>query len=303
MDNADQKETHRNYMWLLSIISVLSVVALIAIYHLIPTPFATEQSSAFTSFLSSLCDLIRNVIPNLVAAVVVFLAIYWILSNRGLVPSQLEREASEKRIIEQVLEAARGSTSGPSEIQHFYPAFQQVDWDHLIGMAQLRIDIVVNYFDSWVKDNRSLLIAFFKKPKTVLYLYLPDPNCGKVFDELSELYTDSSESVLREKIEKTEKRFLEAIQEAGGTKSQLKVYWLTVRPTYALQRFDSRLAVFSAYDNARTPGVASPAFVLDLHRAASVADYFERELKYLQTKQTPKPGSEKPEERKAGGDK
>src|SRR5437868_2098 len=100
MDNADQNKTHSNYMWLISAIALLSIVALAVLYHVIPKPFANDQSSAFASFLSSLCDLARNVIPSVVAAVVAFLAIYWLLSNRGLVPSQLEREASEQRIIQ-----------------------------------------------------------------------------------------------------------------------------------------------------------------------------------------------------------
>lgn len=170
----------------------------------------------------------------------------------------------------------------------FYPSFQEVEWKKLIGEATLRIDIVVNYFDSWVKDHQVVLADFFKKPKAEMYLYIPDAKNPTIFEELKKLYTDSSEASLRDKLLRTDQRIMDVLTSSGGSKNQLKVYRLSCRPTYALQRLDNRIAVFSAYDNRRYLGVASPAIVIDLQKAPTVAQYFEGELQYLQSKQVEK---------------
>lgn len=289
MATENNTNTHRNYLWLISIIALISLVALGLLYHFIPAPVVSgTEGQTTTSLWISSRDLLREVIPNLVAGLIAFLLLYWLFDNRGLIPSQLEKQASEHRIIQSITDAVKSSSPLAPEVLAFYPSFQQVEWKKLISEANLRIDIVVNYFDSWVKDNQIVLADFFKKSKTEMHLYIPDADDPTIFEELKKLYTDSSEASLRDKLQRTDQRIMDVITSAGGRKNQMKVYRLSCRPTYALQRLDNRIAVFSAYDNRRHPGIASPTVVIDLQKAVTVAQYFERELKYLHSKQVEK---------------
>lgn len=278
--NKDSKE-HVNYLFLTNIIATIALICLLLIYYLLQ-PISINSVNTLFQFVR---QLLLGVVPNLITGLVVFLVIYWLFNRRGLIPSQLEREASEQKIIQNIREAVSVSAATHG-VKEFYPGFSHVRWHELLGDTSLRIDIVVNYFDSWIKDNKELLSAFFKKPKAELHLYIPDATNDKILDDLCALYGgEYSKESLREKVQKTEQRLLRIIEEVGGTKVQLKVFRLICRPTYALQRLDHRLAVFSAFDNGRRMGVESPAVVVDLHKLPTVAKYFENELEFLQSKQ------------------
>jgi len=272
----EDTEIHGNYLWLSSLIATAAVVALTLSFHLVRTAHSNDSYT----FAQSLLDLTEALIPNLVAGLVAFLLLYWFFERRGLVPSQLDRKASEDRIVGSI-SAALVTSNATQGVRAMYPSFKQVDWTALINESNLRIDLVVNYFDSWIKDNEKSLIDFFKKPEAEMHLYIPDESDNNLIQQLQALYTEYSAVVMQEKIRNTEVRIQSVMTAAGARKSQLRVYRLNRRPTYALQRLDNRLAVFSAFDNGRKMGVECPSVVFDLQKLPTVAAYFEAELQFL----------------------
>ena len=276
----------KNYGLLVSIISIVLAVLLVVLYVIIDARtsddpvFATTQRAEVT-VSSALIKLGHDLIPNLLASLIAFLAIYWLLTRQGISPSETETSSVEANVLAAVQGAIGAGTTTPSGVIAFFPSFKEIDWGVWIKEANREIDIVVNYFDSWVNDHFDELVSFFQKGKTRLNLYIPDPSTPGLVEQLHLIYTDRSEEFLREKIALTAKRLRDALEQAGGKADRLKVYPLRRRPNYALQRIDGRIAVFSAFDNVRGHGVDSPAIVLDLHKEPNVHEYFERELNGL----------------------
>lgn len=281
---ADNNSRTADLYWLIQGIALLVFAGLYLLYLVLSPEWYGNNPGPTRRYITEL-------IPNISAGVLAFLVIYWFLHRRGLSPSQLESADFESKMLTAIERNVGVSKSMPSEVAAFYPTFKQVDWARWIGDAQLKIDIVVNYFDSWVKDNADHLQQFFRKPGTRMALYVPDPTDDALMRQVAKLYPDNSEQAVREKVAKTETRLRELLAAAGASDDRLEVYYLKHRPNYALQRLDSRWAVFSAYDHYRHPGVACPTLVIDLQKTAIAADYFEREIDKLRegAKRAPKP--------------
>lgn len=155
--------------------------------------------------------------------------------------------------------------------------FNQVGWDELIKSAS-RIDIMVHYLDSWMKDHSESLISFLQKRDAKLRIVQPDYDQAELFKAIKTRFSDMDDGVLRHKFTNTGDRLRKLREQANATKATVKIYRSPTLDWYCLVRFNDTVAVISPYEGERGTGTEAPAFLVDLKRYPKIAAWIEKEV-------------------------
>ncbi|GAA1697450.1 hypothetical protein GCM10009808_13650 [Microbacterium sediminicola] len=156
-------------------------------------------------------------------------------------------------------------------------SFRQVDWARLLDSASNELLIAVHYFDSWVNANLSALRAFVERPDSRISVVVSDPEVAGNFQYLRSLFPESSDAVLREKIQKTGRRFAQVFQDAGADASRLSFYLSPTHLSYSAQCIDGETLVLSIFEMYRRSRIDSPAFEIALDSAPQIKSFWEKE--------------------------
>lgn len=249
--------------WLKVILALATMLALVLLYVLL------DDGSDGNSWLK----LLDNVIPNLIAGLVVVVALYFIFTRQGI--SNSEEIAQEIKKAMPTAVASNSDLEGRG-VRDFYPNFREVPWKELIEGSK-SIDIVVCYFDSWVRANWDDLRDFFGKGGS-LRLFLPDFEDDAAMRVVQERFPEHSVAVVKQKVVSTALRLGRVLEESGSKSARLEIHFHPSALNYSAVRFDGETVLLSVYEQFRKQKIDSSAILLDLNKSEHLRLYWDKEF-------------------------
>lgn len=270
---SQERETSRDTdLYLVSIICGIAAAALILLYCLWVPEYRISK-------------LVIAMIPSAVVALIAVPIVYFIFARHGIhfspsnsqsTPPTLDYDTMKTVMSEQLDE--RMPYAGLPALISAYETYRDIDWNWLLGQAREQVDIVVYYFDSWVKANHESLKAYFQRNNTKMRIFVADPRDEDIVDTVDRLFPDySREDVLR-KISLTGERVRGVMEEAGASPDRFQFYYVPHVLNYSAQCIDGRFFVLSVFEMFRKNKIDSPAVVFDLNKSEHLANYWKKEL-------------------------
>lgn len=275
--------------WLIFWLTVVSAIALATLY-------LTGLSEATQPFGARVNELLRALIPNLLAVLIGGVVVYLILERFGLTNAQrmldnlksslgkspdvgtgIKQLSAKMDQLSAGLAQGGGGASGDKLPTVPYESYRQVNWAELLESSDRTVDLVAYYFDSWVNANYESLKKFFARPNTRLRMIVSDPRDASLLHHVHSLFPEYSEEQVRHKVQMTGERLLAALVDTGGNPNRLEFYYYPKPLMYSAQCFDNRTLVMSFFEMQRRLKIDSPALVTDLTRAKHLFDYWEKE--------------------------
>lgn len=258
--------------WLKMIGALLATCLLGVVYvFALPVPAANDAGVA-----AMFVALVRDAIPSAIVVLGTVIVTYFVLYRRGLLT--VPGSAELARILTALERADRGERAvAHLQVVAFHESFRSADWTRLLGDHTGRLDIVVYYFDSWIKQNHEPLVAFFRKPSTRVRVFVADPNDAVVAKTLARLFNEYKPDELTSKVARTGERLASILREAGAAAERLEFYFVPHVLNYSAQCLDDRTLVLSPFEMYRKGKIDSPAIVIDLARSPDVATWWAKE--------------------------
>lgn len=241
----------------------------------------------------SVAELIEAALPNAVAALFVFLAVYALYQFIGVAPNDevahlldQHQERIATHLDNELRDVRRevGQLSVPRSrgMLAFFPHWNEMteqDWERVLSGAT-HVDVVMNWCDSWLEANSRLFRSLLKEGTTVS-LYLPDPGFGNTAadrDRLNRLATayDFSRHVVRFRIAKSAAKLVEL----GAHPDQVAVR-LVDGLTFAAVRVNEHRLLISHYDQFRVGHPRAYALLFDLHESDELFGYWREQFNYF----------------------
>ncbi|MGB3444095.1 MAG: hypothetical protein WBA97_35610 [Actinophytocola sp.] len=244
-------------------------------------------------FDKSVPQLIEAALPNAVAALFVFLALYALYQFIGIAPTDevarlldrhQEQLADHLKVELQGIqrEVSQLSIPRPRGILDFFPHWSEMtgqDWERILSDAT-HVDIVMNWCDSWLEANARLFRELLEEDTTVS-LYLPHPgfdNNNAHRDRIHRLATtyDVPRHVVRFRIAESAAKFVDL----GADPDRLTVR-LVDGLTFAAVRVNEYRLLVSHYDQFRVGHPKAYALLVDLHESSELFGYWTEQFDYF----------------------
>ncbi len=231
-------------------------------------------------------------IPNAVAALFVFLAVYVLYQFIGVTPSdeiaqlldkqvdQLSRR-SRRDLAEITAEMQRLQIPRPRGILNFYPHWNEIsgqDWESILNGAR-QLDIVMNWCDSLLDANartfRQLLAGEVR-----VTLYLPHPgSLGTGDDRRSEDCAWLTQLAHTYEVRRSAVRLhiadsVSQLLQLGARTEQITIR-LMEGLTYSAVRVNESRLLISHYDQFRVGQPRAHALLLDLDESVELRSYWD----------------------------
>lgn len=153
-----------------------------------------------------------------------------------------------------------------------------VDWAAIIRNAK-QIDIVVHYYDSWVREHYQEFAGLFKRGGRVR-LIIPDPEHVEVMSSVQrEFFPRHTVERITEKIFATAQNLREAIDAADSPDAKLEIYAFPAALHYAAVIADDRQLHLSVYEQFRGTTIGSQVFHIELIQDRQLCDYWNENIK------------------------
>lgn len=244
-------------------------------------------------FHKSLNELISVALPNAVAALFVFLAVYALYQFIGVAPTDeiatlldSHRDQFTAHVANELEELdgeiRRLKIPRPRGIIDFFPHWNEMtgeDWQDVLDRAE-HIDVVMNWCDSWFEANARLFRRLLSNGARV-DLFLPDPGLSgnklessdrDRVDRLAITY-DMPRQTVRFKIADSVVRLVDL----GASPNQITVRLLDGL-TYPAVRVDENRLLISHYDQFRVGHPRAYALLLDLEESAELSAYWSEQF-------------------------
>ncbi len=268
---SNEKDSRGNITYLKEIIGIFAFAFLSIIYiFVLPVPDKPNNT---------LIELIRQIIPNIIAALIGFYTIYFFFYKKGLTDKQLD--SNSHAIAQEVINHINNQDRTFLGILNFYETYNKCEWDRLLNESRNCIDVVVYYYDSWIKTNHEGLVTFFQKPDTKIRIFVSDPDNEMVLDMYKRLFRDTTIETTKEKVKKTGLRILSVAEEAGVSPERIQLFFVPHVLNYAAQCFDKNTLALSFFELNREVKISSPVILLDLNKSKQLEKFWEKELEYL----------------------
>jgi len=285
---------------LLLIVCSVSIIALTFAYIFIKP----------VSFKDGINDVLSNVIPNLIAALISVCTIITVFTLsefsldeflNGESPSGESGNSVEmQKNIENILRLiAAGKTEieaireNQSRVTHtnldidstmVYSNYRHVEWEKLLRNSKT-LDIAVVYYDSWIKSNWETLITFFKNDGH-LRIILPNPsNATNISDMLKyfpKMENDSDSLITR--INLTQSFIKDAYNSSvqkHGKHGSYEIHFIENSINYPLVIVDHKVAVVSVFEHFSDMRVNAPSVVIPYGNDAVLNAYWNKEITLL----------------------
>lgn len=259
------------------LLAVLTLVALSLIYKLV--------------FGHGIRELVETAIPNAIAALFVFLAVYALYQFIGVTPSDeiaqlLDKQGDQlgkraRKDLEAVAaELRRLQIPRPRGILGFYPQWSEIsgqEWESILSGAR-QLDIVMNWCDSLLESNSRTFRRLLADGLAVT-LYLPHPgNFGTGDDSSSEdrAWLNQLADTYKMPRKAVRLRIAESVSQLLdlGARSEQVTVLLLRGLTYSAVRIDKSRLLVSHYDQFRVGHPRAHALLLDLGESPELRSYW-----------------------------
>jgi len=265
--STDQSGTAGQIAWLKVLLAFATMIVLGLLYIYVFNPATAGRGE----------QLLIDLVPNIIAALLTVVVLYFFFQSRGIpVDGDAEADAIAAKVVN-ALSLSETKHRIP-QLASFHDTFRQVEWARLLREHNGQLDIVVFYFDSWIKANTDSLTEFLRKPKTSVRLFVSDPGRDDVTTTVNRLFGEYSKEEVPSKVSRTGERFANILTKAGAASSRLEVYFVPFPLMYSAQCLDSRTLVLSVFEMSRQKQIDSPAFVIDLTKSGHLQQWWAKEL-------------------------
>lgn len=266
--NKSTKDALKAYDNLLVWTSVLLTVVLVLVHF-----FADK---IFTS--STTINFIENLTIEFIPIGVAFIVSYLVFRKvQQLKEKQSISELSES-VSQEIIPAIETMLNATPAHGYNLVDFNKIPWDELLQGA-MRVDIMVHYFDTWIRNNDDFLEAVFRRSGTIR-LIIPNFNNYNLVQSIKQRFPEYSYNHVKDKIENTKNKLDLIIQRAGA--GNLEVYQTEERVYYCGIRIDEKVIVLSNYDHIRDKmKIEAPTFLFEISKQPGINDWFQKELEGL----------------------
>jgi len=289
MSRTHDEDTGSQISFLMALLALLVIVLLGVLYVFSPSPH------------TRIAELAVELIPEILGTLVAFVFMYFLFYRRGIgrkiessllpdpedfrteVHKYFPTQSVAKELSEQMALALPGLTVKPRQVVSFCDTYRQIDWTSLLKDAHVSLDIVVHYYDSWVRANHEILREFFMRPRTTMRVFLSDPEDASVLAHVTRLFPEYPESEVKRKILDTAPLLAIPLKEAGADPARLQIFYVPFPVSYSAQCIDNRALVVGVFEMFRKKKIDSPAFVIDLTQSEAVTRFWHKELDGLLT--------------------
>lgn len=251
-------------------------------------------------FHNHILQLVETAIPNAVAALFVFLAIYVLYQFIGISPSDeiaqlLDNQRdqlgnrSRKDLQRIAAEMRRLQLARPRGILNLYPHWNEIsggDWEVILAGAR-QVDIVMNWCDSLLEANTGIFRRLISEGLSVS-LYLPDPGSfggregltPQDRDRLNQLAATYSmpRGAVRLRIAESVSKLVEL----GAPEEKITVR-LMKGLTYSAIRINKSRLLISHYDQFRVGHPRAHALLLDLDESTELRNYWSEQFQRFES--------------------
>jgi len=166
-------------------------------------------------------------------------------------------------------------------VEKFCESYKDIPWQEYIENANEKIDIVVYYFDSWIRYNFESLKKFFGKPNTKVRLFLSNPNRKENMENLKRIFPEYEKNHLRLKVRETREKIAGATKVMGASPKRVELYYYPHYLNYSAICFDDKILILSFFEFNRMREIKSPAIIINLEKSQRIKEFWEKELKNL----------------------
>lgn len=218
--------------------------------------------------------LFEHLAPEVILLATLFPMGYFLLWRRGIL---IGEQHSMKSIV------------SSDYVKEFFIRHDEVDWGTIIEDAR-EIDVVVFYYDSWVRDHHDSFVKFFRnKGKLSLVLSTPEDSV-LVLSIQKHFFPALRPEELQTKIKATHHALTDAQNESGQAGAQLQVFYFPSILHYSFVLVDKRQLYLSVYEQFRGPRVRSSVFRIDLTADRQLEEHWLSNLENFKESSTqPKP--------------
>ena len=197
---------------------------------------------------------IPGVASNVIATLIVFAAVYFVLERRGIFLS------------------ATQTPMGLLLRAEFRP-HDRLNWKEIIRSART-LDIVVFYYGSWIREHYDEFVLFFRKGGS-LRLIVSDPEDDELMEAARKYFFPKlSTADLKAKVLATFDALRAAATEAGNPEAVVNAFSFSNLLHYSYVLKDDQELYFSAYEQFRSPTVRSHVFKVLFTDDEEVANYW-----------------------------
>lgn len=269
MPRSHDEETGSQISFLMALLASSVIVLLAVLYVFSPTP------------RTRIAELAVELIPETLGTLIAFVFMYFLFYRRGIgrkTEPDFQTQSVVKELSEQMALALPGLTVKPRQVVSFCDTYRQIDWTALLKDAHVSLDVVVHYYDSWVRANHEVLREFFMRPRTTMRVFLSDPEDASVLAHVARLFPEYPESEIKRKMLDTAQLLSIPLKEAGADPARLQIFYVPFPISYSAQCIDNRVLVVGIFEMFRKKKIDSPAFVVDLTQSEVVTRFWHKEL-------------------------
>ena len=160
-----------------------------------------------------------------------------------------------------------------NKLPEYHLRHDKVEWGPIISKAH-RLDIVVFYYDHWVREHHDDFVKFFKNGGT-LNLTVSDPDDLDLMATVQKHFFEKhTPAVLSHHVKATEESFRAALKQAGSKHASVNVHHFPAVLHYSYIMVDERTLYLSVYEQFRGPTVRSPVFEINLWKPRDAGAYW-----------------------------
>lgn len=156
--------------------------------------------------------------------------------------------------------------------------FTKINWEELL-LGSIKVDIIVHYFDTWIRNNDKHLEDIFKR-NGVIRIIVPNEDNKALVKLIKSRFPEYDEKLVKAKIHGTKEK-LKLIRDRVN-KGTLEVFETDELGYYCGVKIDEKYLVYSSYDHIRNNmRIEAPTFVIRVDKETKMGDWFDKEFEGL----------------------
>jgi hypothetical protein len=266
MSKRTTKEALKYYDNLLLWTSLILTALLILIYYFADIIFRKAGQTTI--------DFVQNIIVEFLPIGATFIISYFIFRK---VQELKEKEAVSDLAIEvsETLLPAIKTYVTQANQNYQLIEFTKINWEELLSAA-LKIDIIVHYFDTWIRNNDKLLEDIFSRNGTIRIL-VPNEENKSLVKTIKNRFPEYEEKIVKAKIHGTKEKL--SMIKNRVNKGTLEIYESDELGYYCGIKVDEKYLVYSSYDHIRNNmRIEAPTFIIRIDKEVNINNWFSKEF-------------------------